>query len=34
MVSVTDLAVTKFKEAIEKAGRAGEGIRLFLVPGG
>lgn len=34
MVGLTDLAVSKFKEIIEKQGRVGESIRLYAVPGG
>jgi len=34
MVSLTDTAVAKFKEIIDREGRTGEGIRIFLVPGG
>lgn len=34
MVSLTDSAVRKFKETVEKQGRAGEGVRIFAVPGG
>ncbi len=34
MVSLTDNAVKKFKEVVEKQGSAGDGIRIFAVPGG
>lgn len=34
MVSLTDNAVTKFKEVVEKQGKAGDGVRIFVVPGG
>ena len=34
MVSLSDSAVTKFKEVVEKQGKAGDGIRIFVVPGG
>ncbi len=34
MVSLTDNAVTKFKETIEQQGTAGDGVRIFVVPGG
>jgi Fe-S cluster assembly iron-binding protein IscA len=34
MVTVTENAVKKFKEVIEEAGRPGEGIRIYLAPGG
>jgi Fe-S cluster assembly iron-binding protein IscA len=34
MVSITDGAVTKFKEVVTQQGKAGDGIRIFLVPGG
>jgi Fe-S cluster assembly iron-binding protein IscA len=34
MVSLTDSAVKKFKEVIEKQGTAGDGVRIFAVPGG
>jgi hypothetical protein len=34
MVSITDGAVTKFKEVVIQQGTAGDGIRIFLVPGG
>jgi hypothetical protein len=34
MVSITDGAVTKFKEVVTQQGTAGDGIRIFLVPGG
>jgi len=34
MVSLTDTAVSKFKEVIYKEGAAGDGVRIFVVPGG
>lgn len=34
MVTLTDSAVNKFKETVEKQGRTGEGVRIFTVPGG
>ena len=34
MVSITDGAVTKFKEVVTQQGVAGDGVRIFLVPGG
>ena len=34
MVSITDGAVTKFKEVVTQQGTAGDGVRIFLVPGG
>lgn len=34
MVSLTDSAVNKFKETVEKQGKSGEGVRIFAVPGG
>jgi len=34
MVSLTDGAVKKFKEVVEKQGKTGDGVRIFLVPGG
>jgi len=34
MVTLTDGAVVKFKEVVEKQGKSGDGIRIFLVPGG
>lgn len=34
MVSMTEGAVTKFKEVVTQQGTAGDGIRIFLVPGG
>jgi Fe-S cluster assembly iron-binding protein IscA len=34
MVQLTDSAVKKFKEAVEKQGTAGDGVRIFVVPGG
>ena len=34
MVSITDGAVTKFKEVVTQQGTMGDGVRIFLVPGG
>lgn len=34
MVSLTDSAVKKFKELIEKEGTLEDGVRLFVTPGG
>ncbi len=34
MVSLTESAVNKFKEVVEKQGSAGDGVRIFAVPGG
>jgi Fe-S cluster assembly iron-binding protein IscA len=34
MVSLTDSAVKKFREVVEKDGTAGDGIRIYTVPGG
>jgi hypothetical protein len=34
MVSLTDKAVGQFKDVVEKQGTAGDGIRIFVVPGG
>ncbi len=34
MVDITTTAIAKFKEITEKENRAGEGIRIYLVPGG
>jgi Fe-S cluster assembly iron-binding protein IscA len=34
MVNLTDSAVSKFKEVVEAQGKAGDGVRIFLVPGG
>lgn len=34
MVSLTDGAVSRFKEVVEKQGTAGDGVRIFVVPGG
>ena len=34
MVSITDGAITKFKEVVTQQGTAGDGVRIFLVPGG
>ena len=34
MVSLTDSAVKKFKDVVMKQGAAGDGVRIFVVPGG
>jgi len=34
MVSLTDSAIVKFKDTVEKQGTAGDGVRIFVVPGG
>jgi len=34
MVSITEGAITKFKEVVTQQGTAGDGVRIFLVPGG
>jgi Fe-S cluster assembly iron-binding protein IscA len=34
MVSLTDSAVGKFKEVVTKQGTNGDGVRIFVVPGG
>ncbi len=34
MVSLTDNAVNKFKEVVAKQGSNGDGVRIFVVPGG
>ena len=34
MVSLTDGAVDKFKEVVSQQGSAGDGVRIFVVPGG
>jgi Fe-S cluster assembly iron-binding protein IscA len=34
MVSLTDGAVNKFKEVVTQQGGAGDGVRIFVVPGG
>ena len=34
MVNLTDGAVNKFKEVVQKQGTAGDGVRIFVVPGG
>jgi Fe-S cluster assembly iron-binding protein IscA len=34
MVSLTDRAVKQFKTIVEKQGKAGDGVRIFVVPGG
>lgn len=34
MVSLTDSAVQRFKDVVSKQGDAGDGVRIFVVPGG
>lgn len=34
MVSLTDNAVKKFKDVVLEQGTAGDGVRIFAVPGG
>ncbi len=34
MLSLTTGAVTKFKEVVTQQGKTGDGVRIFLVPGG
>lgn len=34
MVNLTDNAITKFKEVVTQQGAAGDGVRIFAVPGG
>jgi Fe-S cluster assembly iron-binding protein IscA len=34
MVSLTDGAVNKFKEVVSQQGTVGDGVRIFVVPGG
>lgn len=34
MISLTTSAVNKFKEVVEQQGTAGDGVRIFLMPGG
>jgi Fe-S cluster assembly iron-binding protein IscA len=34
MVSLTESAVKRFKEVVEKQGTAGDGVRIFVVPSG
>ncbi len=34
MVSLTDSAVKKFMDVVAKQGQAGDGVRIFVVPGG
>ncbi len=34
MVSLTDSAVNRFKDVVAKQGSNGDGVRIFLVPGG
>ncbi len=34
MVSLTDSAVKQFKDVVAKQGAAGDGVRIFAVPGG
>ena len=34
MVSLTDSAVNRFKDVVSQQGAAGDGVRIFAVPGG
>ncbi len=34
MVSITESAVNKFKEVVNQQGAPGDGIRIFVIPGG
>ena len=34
MVSFTDSAVKRFKDVVTKQGANGDGVRIFVVPGG
>jgi len=34
MVNLTEGAVKQFKTVVEKQGKAGDGVRIFVVPGG
>ena len=34
MVSLTESAVIKFKEVVAQQGMVGDGVRIFMVPGG
>ncbi len=34
MVSFTDSAVNRFKDVVSKQGTNGDGVRIFVVPGG
>lgn len=34
MVSLTEGAVNKFKETVESQGTTGDGVRIFVIPGG
>lgn len=34
MLSLTDSAVDKFKEVVNQQGAPGDGVRIFLMPGG
>jgi Fe-S cluster assembly iron-binding protein IscA len=34
MVSLTDSAVKQFKDVVDKQGTAGDGVRIFVIPGG
>ncbi len=34
MVSLTESAVSKFKEVVAQQGTEGDGVRIFAVPGG
>jgi Fe-S cluster assembly iron-binding protein IscA len=34
MVNISNNALGKFKEIVSKQGTAGDGVRIFVVPGG
>jgi len=34
MVSFTDSVVNRFKDVVSQQGTAGDGVRIFAVPGG
>ncbi len=34
MLSLTEGAVKKFREVVEEQGKAGHGVRIFVVSGG
>jgi Fe-S cluster assembly iron-binding protein IscA len=34
MLSLSDGAVNKFKEIVTQQGQTGDGVRIFVVPGG
>lgn len=34
MLSLTESAVNKFKEVVNQQGGPGDGIRIFVIPGG